>query len=220
MSEAVPVSEGKLGAILVATGNPGKAKEFAEIFAAVGVRALSLKDVPGVSEPEESGKTFLANALIKARAYALATKMPTLADDSGLEVDALGGEPGVESAYYAERNGVSVAPERAQRDPANNAMLLGKLEGVPDERRTARFVCTLALVDALGRTLVTTRGTVEGKILRAPRGANGFGYDPLFLVDGSDKTSAEMSSEEKHAVSHRGRATREMVAMMRSTGLV
>lgn len=211
--------------LLVATGNPGKVREFAELLSPLGWRCRSLADrVAGghapIAEPEESGKTFLENACIKASAYARASGCWTLADDSGLMVDALGGEPGVHSAYFARRHGVgTVADDRATRDGANNRLLLERLAGVPESRRGARFVCVLALADPSGRIALTTSGQVEGEILREARGSGGFGYDPLFCIRSLSRTTAELGSAEKHAVSHRGQATRRMVGAMSEVGL-
>jgi XTP/dITP diphosphohydrolase len=197
--------------LLIATGNAGKAKEFSQMLSGgtAGkpdglVRWRSLADYPPGGEVEETGTTFRANACLKARTYARRHNVWTLADDSGLEVDALNGSPGVLSARWARHNGAG------EGDADNNATLLRQLEDVPDDRRAARFVCVLALSDPQGRILLTVRDTVEGRILRQPRGANGFGYDPLFLVSGTDRTSAEMSPDEKHAVSHRGKALRQL----------
>lgn len=208
--------------LLIATGNPGKAREFAEIFSPLGWRVLSLADLPAVPEPEEVGRTFLANACLKASAYARAhTGLGgyVLADDSGLEVDALGGAPGVDSAYWASVSGRAAPDERHARDAANSAVLLEQLAATPDPARTARFVCTLALAGPDARILLTARGTVEGSILRAPRGTNGFGYDPLFLVPSLGRTTAELTPAEKHALSHRGNAVRELLPLMRAAGL-
>lgn len=195
--------------IVFATGNPHKLEEVAAIFSPSGIRVVGLNEAGhDIPEPVEDGRTFLANAVLKARYYARHTKRLTLADDSGLEVDALGGEPGVRSARYA-----GVSGPRAVVDPANNALLLERLAEVPDERRTARFVCTLALSDGT-RTLAVARGEVEGRILRAPRGSNGFGYDPLFLLPDRGVTTAELPPEEKNAISHRGRACAVMLEIL------
>ena len=194
--------------LLIATGNAGKAREFREMLGASRFAWRSLADVPPGPDVEETGRTFRANACIKATAYALRHRTWTLADDSGLEVDALGGNPGVLSARWAQHNGTG------KGDADNNATLLRQLQGVPDERRTGRFVCVLALSDPDGRIVLTVRDTMEGRILHAPRGANGFGYDPLFLVEGFDRTSAEMSPDEKHAVSHRGKALRRLKPLL------
>jgi non-canonical purine NTP pyrophosphatase (RdgB/HAM1 family) len=201
-------------ALLIATGNAGKAREFREMLGAERFAWRSLADFREGDEVEETGRTFRANACIKASAYAQRHNTWTLADDSGLEVDALGGSPGVLSARWALHNNAG------KGDADNNTLLLRQLADVPDDRRTARFVCVLALADAQGRIVVTVRDTVEGRILREPRGINGFGYDPLFLVEGTALTSAEMSPEEKHAVSHRGKALRRLKALVERLELV
>ena len=202
-----------MDALLIATGNPGKAREFREMLAdsgGAGARLAwrTLDDYPPGAEVEETGRTFRANACLKARAYAQRHSTWTLADDSGLEVDALDGSPGVLSARWARHNNAGSG------DADNNALLLRQLDGVPDERRTARFVCVLALADPQGRIILTVRDTMEGRILRGPRGANGFGYDPLFEVAGGGRTSAELSPDEKHAISHRGKALRQLKEML------
>lgn len=200
--------------LLIATGNVGKAREFGEILAPLGWSCASLKTLAApICEPEETGATFRANACLKAEHYARAANTYALADDSGLVVDALGGKPGVFSARWAKMHDAGAG------DAANNALLLRQLEAVPDEGRTARFACVLALADPRGRTLLTAAGTVEGRILREPRGANGFGYDPLFLIGEKGRTTAELSPDEKHAISHRGNATRVLLGLMRDSGL-
>lgn len=194
--------------IVVATGNPHKLEEMSAIFTPRKGSIQGLADQPGAPfpEPEETGSTFLDNATIKARAYAGMTGKHCLADDSGLEVDALGGAPGVISSHYAT-DGVESGMPRAKRDLANNARLLRELEATPDDRRTARFVCVMVLAAPDGTILHATRGTMEGAIARRPRGSNGFGYDPLFLVAPSlERTSAELGAHEKNEISHRARA--------------
>lgn len=191
-------------AIVVGTRNRGKVAEIAAALAALPVEVVSMDEYPDVPEAEENGDTFAANAVMKATHYALHTGRPCLADDSGLEVDALGGAPGVYSARYAGPGG---------SDAACNAKLLGALAGVPAEGRTARFRCVLAYVDPDG-TLLTAEGTCEGMIIDAPRGTGGFGYDPLFLYPGAGKTLAEMTLAEKNAVSHRGQAVRNMATIL------
>ncbi len=199
--------------LLIATGNPGKVREFREILETHGVACTDLSAHPAVPVPEETGHTFRANAMLKAVHYATALNTWALADDSGLAVDALDGAPGVHSARWAELNhaggGLRQAPSsqaQSGRDADNNALLLRQLDAVPDDRRTARFVCVLALSDPRGRVILTTQDAVEGRIVRAPRGAGGFGYDPLFLVPALGQTTAELSPEEKHRISHRGKA--------------
>ncbi len=191
-------------AIVVATRNRGKVTEIAAALAALPVEILSLDQYPAIPDAEESGDTFAANAILKATHYALHTGRPCLADDSGLEVDALNGAPGVYSARYAGPGA---------DDVACNAKLLTALAGVPESGRTARFRCVLAYVDPNG-TLLTAEGTCEGLILTAPRGTGGFGYDPLFLFPGANKTLAEMAVAEKNAVSHRGQALRNMATIL------
>jgi XTP/dITP diphosphohydrolase len=189
--------------VVVATGNQHKLGEIRAILAGLDVELVSMRAFD-VTEPVEDGDTFEANALIKARACAAATGLPALADDSGLEVDALDGAPGVRSARYAGVPG---------DDTANNSKLLAALVDVPAERRTGRFVCAAAIVLPDGREQVV-RGTMEGHVVTAPRGGAGFGYDPLFVSDaaGDGRTNAELSAEEKDAISHRGAAFRALRA--------
>ena len=185
--------------VLIATKNPGKARELSAILATLGLDAAPLP--ADAEDVDETGTTFLANATLKARTYAARHAAACLADDSGLEVDALGGEPGVYSARFARRN------DAGSGDDANNAHLLHRLNGVGD--RAARFVCQLVLCDAEGRTLAAARGTVEGGIAHEPRGDNGFGYDPLFVVS-DGRHMAELTKDEKGAISHRGVAARRL----------
>ncbi len=201
--------------ILIATSNPKKAGEIEAVLAEVGqsigcgavLRWLTLKDLPKpIAEPIEDEDTFAGNAALKARYYSVETGHWTLADDSGLEVDALGGAPGVMSARYADHAPGMTRPER---DAANNRKLIQVLRDVPPEKRTARFRCALALADS-DRILATAGGVIEGRIIDAARGENGFGYDPHFLVTHMDQTAAELSAEHKNRISHRGRALREM----------
>ena len=195
--------------IVIATANPGKAREFREMLGGGHIEWSDLSSYPEVPGVEETGHTFRANACIKAAHYARAMKSWALADDSGLVVDALGGKPGVHSARWAEMNGTG------KGDADNNATLLRQIEHVPDEQRAARFMCVLALADPQGRVVLTAQDAVEGVMLRAPRGSNGFGYDPLFLIPSLGKTTAELSPDEKHATSHRGKALRRMKALMK-----
>ena len=194
--------------LLIASSNPGKVREFRELFETHGVACTDLSVYPHTPAPEETGHTFRANAMLKAVYYATALNTWALADDSGLSVDALGGNPGVHSSRWAEMNGAG------KGDADNNAILLRQLESVPDEQRSARFVCVLALSDPKGRVVLTARDEVEGSMLRAPRGAGGFGYDPLFLVPDLGQTTAELPAHEKHGISHRGKALRRLAAMM------
>lgn len=197
--------------LLIATGNKGKAKEFAEMLADFGVECRDLSTVTGVVEPEETGSTFRANACLKASYYAKAAGCWALADDSGLEVDAIGLKPGVKSARWAAMHNAGIG------DQANNTLMLKQIESVPDEQRTGRFVCVLALAEPQGRVILTARDTIEGVILRSPRGSNGFGYDPLFLVPSLGKTTAELSPDQKHAISHRGKALRRLRELIEQT---
>jgi XTP/dITP diphosphohydrolase len=196
--------------LVIATKNPGKAREFREMLGAGRFQWSDLSAEGGreVANVEETGHTFRANACLKATYYATALKSWALADDSGLVVDALGGKPGVHSARWAAINGAG------QGDADNNALLLRQLENVTDERRTARFRCVLALADPQGRIVLTAQDAVEGVMLRAPRGSNGFGYDPLFFIPSLGKTTAELEAGEKHAISHRGKALRRMRELM------
>lgn len=188
--------------LLFATRNAGKLRELRALTAPHGIEVVSLDEVAPFDEVDEDAPTFAGNAEKKARAALAATGLAALADDSGLEVDALGGAPGVRSARYAQPHD----------DAANNQKLLAALAEVPDGRRTARFRCALALVTPKGR-LLTADGTCEGAIAHAPRGSGGFGYDPLFIVAAlpGGRTMAELSPDEKNRISHRGQALRAMV---------
>lgn len=181
--------------LVVATKNPGKARELADILAGLPYDVTSLADYPNAPEIEETGATFLENAILKATEYARLTGELTIADDSGLEVDALDGAPGVKSSRFA--------PTDAERI----AKLLEAMRNVPDGRRSARFRCAIAVAWPEG-TVRTCEGTVEGLIAHDPRGGNGFGYDPVFYVPELGKHMAELEPEEKNAISHRGQALR------------
>jgi len=207
-------------ALVIATNNRGKLDELRHLLSGMNVEVLSLKDVS--KKPinvVEDGDTFEANAIKKAREVAAATMMLTLADDSGLEVDALGGAPGVRSARFAG--------ERAT-DAENNAALLAALDDLnadgfgssgSSDDYNARFRCVLALVDPFVREgePFIVEGTCAGKITRTPRGSGGFGYDPLFLVDGTEKTMAELSEDEKNTLSHRARAAQSLRLTLEKT---
>ncbi|MCH8211520.1 MAG: RdgB/HAM1 family non-canonical purine NTP pyrophosphatase [Planctomycetes bacterium] len=198
--------------LLFATSNPHKVEEVAAILAPMGIDVVGFGAMESkIPEPVEDGATFQANARIKAVYYAKALGRMCLADDSGLEVDALGSAPGVHSARYAGVDG-----QRAQRDGANNEKLLAELQGVPGEKRTARFVCAMCLVDDGGSILAETRGTFQGIITTQPRGENGFGYDPLLYLPDVGCTSAELSPQQKNARSHRGVASREMAKHLKT----
>ena len=190
--------------IVIATGNVGKMKEIKSIFNNSDYEVVSMKEEGIVADVEENGSTFEENALIKAREIAKLSGNIVLADDSGLEVDYLNKEPGIYSArYMGEDTPYSV----------KNASLIARLDGVEFEKRTARFVCAVAAVYPDGKELVV-RETMEGYIGYEEKGANGFGYDPIFYLKEFDKTSAEISLEEKNEISHRGKAFRAIKALM------
>lgn len=194
--------------LLLATRNDKKLLELRRILAASdirGMQVLGLADVPPFPEAPETAASFEGNALVKARAAVAATGLATVADDSGLEVDALGGMPGVLSARWAGRHG---------DDAANLQLVLQQLADVPDDRRGAAFVCVAALVVPSG-THTVVRGYWRGTLTRAARGSNGFGYDPIFVPDGDGRTSAELDPSEKDAVSHRGQALRALLPALR-----
>ncbi len=192
--------------LLIASGNAKKVVELRRLVAQAGLSldVVGLGDVPPYEEPAEDGDTFEANALIKARAGAAVTGLPTLADDSGIEVDVLNKMPGVRSARWA-------GPGAS--DTENLELLLRQISEVELPRRRGRFVCAMALVHPDGNEEVLRR-TMEGVVIDAPRGTNGFGYDPIFVTDGHDVTNAELSPAEKDAVSHRGQAVRAMLPLL------
>ena len=191
--------------LLLGTRNAGKVSEIELILGDVPWRLRSLQDLPDIPTPAEIGDTYAANAIIKAQFYARETGVIALADDSGLEVEALGGAPGVLSARYAGE-GASDADRRR--------LLLSQLANVPLDDRTARFVCAVAIAAPDGHVLNVSEGTCSGKIIFEPRGTGGFGYDPLFVPDGFDQTFAELADSIKNQISHRARAllkTREFL---------
>jgi len=192
--------------LVLATLNPHKIAELERILADGQVAAdlVSLGEFPGAPDVAETGATFAANALLKATAVAQFTGLPAVADDSGFCVDALNGMPGVLSARWSGKHG---------DDEANLQLLLGQLADVPDERRGAHFTCAAALVLPAGRQHVS-EGTVHGRVTRRPRGEHGFGYDPIFVPDRSELTTAEMTPEAKDAISHRGRALRALAPVI------
>ena len=187
-----------LNKLLVATGNKGKLVEIREILS--GVEVLGLKDVNINADVEETGTTFAENAYIKAYEISKLSGLPVLADDSGLQVDCLGGEPGVYSARYAGENAT---------DDDNVIKLLSKLKEIPEEKRTARFACAMCLIFPDGKKIESFAVSCEGYILNEKRGENGFGYDPIFVPAGETRTFAEMSQEEKNQISHRARALKK-----------
>lgn len=192
--------------LLVATNNKGKVRELSQLLSDFPLRLRLLSDFEGVEEAEETGGTFAENATIKALYYSAHTRLLTLSDDSGLVVDALGGAPGVRSARYAGRE--ATYAERMSK-------LLGELDMTGDAERRARFVCVIAVADPSTGTLRTFEGECEGRIARAPRGTGGFGYDPLFIPDGHDRTFGELPQEVKHFLSHRARALEQAVRHLR-----
>ena len=203
-----------MDSILLATSNPHKLVEVTEILGPLGLCVRGLGDVgAALPEPVEDELTFEGNARLKARYYARETGQVCLADDSGLEVDALGGAPGVLSARYS-----GVSGSREERDHANNLKLVDQLKGVPESERAARFVCAMCLASPDGVLLAESRGTFDGVIIDVPRGSNGFGYDPHLLVPEIGQTSAELDPEEKNARSHRGHATRQIANLISNLG--
>jgi XTP/dITP diphosphohydrolase len=194
--------------ILVATTNPGKAAELKAMLD-LDVKWLTLADFPDIPEVEEDGATFIENARKKAFGYAGATGLWTVADDSGLVIDALNGAPGIESARFSSEK----SADRTLIDHKNIAKVLRLLEGVPSEKRTAKFVCSLCLVTP-DQILIETQGTLEGRITEKEIGENGFGYDPIFFVPHLKKTVAQLTSEEKNAISHRGSAIRKLKPLL------
>jgi XTP/dITP diphosphohydrolase len=196
---------------LIATRSEHKLRELRELLSLERAELVSLDDVGVHGDPVEDGRTFVANAAIKARAGVEATGLPTLADDSGIEVDALDGGPGVRTRRYAGEDAT---------DADNNAKLLMALEGLPPERRGARYVCALALA-VPGEPLVYARGECRGRIATTPRGNAGFGYDPIFEPEQEPpggRTFGQWSTAEKHRISHRGRAAREMAPLLVARG--
>lgn len=184
--------------LLIATSNQGKVREIEELFGGTTVRFRSLLDFSTVIEVPETGSTFEENAILKARGYALQTGIWALADDSGLEIEALDNAPGVFSARYG---GDETSFDQKM------SMLLDEMELTEDTRRVARFVCSMALANTKGEIIVTAEGICEGKIADAPRGNRGFGYDPMFIPAGLDKTFGELPDDIKREISHRARAS-------------
>lgn len=189
--------------VVIATKNKGKAKDFEALFTPLGYEVVTMFDVAPDMEIEETGTTFEENAVLKAETLSNALGTIVIADDSGLAVDALDGAPGVYSARYAGDHD----------DEANIVKVLGNLKGLPEEKRTARFMCALAIA---GPDLETTTvfGSCEGIILEEKRGTNGFGYDPIFFVPALDRAMAELTPEEKGAISHRGNAIRKLADLL------
>jgi XTP/dITP diphosphohydrolase len=195
--------------VLLATRNDAKLAELRRLVDGQGFEVVGLDDVAEFPEAPETGATFEENALAKARDAAAATGLVAVADDSGLTVDALDGMPGILSARWSGRTG-----DRAERDARNLALVLDQMADVPEERRGAAFVCAAAAAHPDGRHVVVTERW-PGRLIRLPRGVNGFGYDPAFVPDGESRTSAEMEPAEKDAVSHRARALRALLPELR-----
>jgi XTP/dITP diphosphohydrolase len=199
--------------LLLATRNPGKLAELQRILdAELGlgrVRLIGLADVEAYQERPETGRTFAENALLKAREGVRHTGLATVADDSGLTVDALNGMPGVLSARWSGRTDA----DQVTRDRANNDLVLAQISDVDDAHRGAAFVCVAALVLPDGSEF-TVEGVMRGHLIRSPRGSGGFGYDPIFVADGYERTSAELTPDEKDAISHRGRALRALAPII------
>ncbi|MQA79453.1 MAG: RdgB/HAM1 family non-canonical purine NTP pyrophosphatase [Streptosporangiales bacterium] len=202
-----PAGRSRVVRLLLATRNAHKVEELRRILAAAGIGAeiVDASAFPEVPDVAETGATFADNALLKARAFASATALPSVADDSGIAVDALNGMPGVLSARWSGRDG---------DDRTNLALVLDQLADVPDERRGASFVCAAAVALPDGTERVV-EGTLPGLVVREPRGGGGFGYDPVFVPEGETRTTAELSPDEKDAISHRGRAFRALIPVLR-----
>ncbi|PKR82839.1 non-canonical purine NTP pyrophosphatase [Heyndrickxia camelliae] len=190
--------------VIIATKNKGKAKEFEKLFSPYDIKVRTLLDFPDVADIEETGITFEENAIIKAESISKQFHTMVISDDSGLVVDALDGRPGIYSARFAGEE---------KDDEANIQKLLFEMETVPQEKRTARFYCAIALAIP-GEETITVSGTCEGEILKEKRGTHGFGYDPIFLIKDKGKTMAELSSEEKNLISHRAKAIQKLISLL------
>jgi XTP/dITP diphosphohydrolase len=191
--------------IVLASGNPGKIREIGALLAPLAIEVVPQTEL-GISEADEPFDTFVENALAKARHASRAAGLPALADDSGLSVDALGGAPGVHSAYYAGHEG-----SREERDARNNAKLLASLK----DNRKAHYTCVIVFLEHFKKNPLVTEGIWHGEIARAPRGTNGFGYDPLFFLEEFKKTAAELDPVQKNQVSHRGIALAKLLELLR-----
>ena len=193
--------------VVLASGNSGKLRELGSLLAPFGFDLIAQSTL-GVETPPETGKTFADNALLKARHAAAITNLPALADDSGIEVDALGGRPGIYSARYASEDA---------SDQANLSKMLDELRDVPAPQRTARYQCVIAFVTSTSDPEpILASGTWEGMLISAPRGLGGFGYDPIFVPRGFDRTAAELDPGEKNSLSHRGQALRALVTRLQN----
>lgn len=195
--------------IVLATHNLHKVDELRQMLSGMPIEVLSMRDFPGIPEPDETGASFAENAAIKAIAASMYTHMPALADDSGICIDALGGAPGIFSARWAGAG--STADDWISKT-------LDLLADIPDQARTCRYVCSLCLTNASGDVIAETHGTMEGRIAKSASGSGGFGYDPIFLVAPEfERTAAELTSGEKHAISHRGLALRNILGHITAT---
>ena len=193
--------------LLIATGNSGKVREYAELLSGISFELVSLKDLGITHEVDETGETFEENAWLKASEYAALSGLLTLADDSGLEVDALGGDPGVRSARYGG--------DACQGDEDRVNLLLKNLEDVPWDKRTARFRCVIAVVESGGTAVTQAEGSVDGMIQYSPQGDDGFGYDPVFFIPSHYRTLAQIYLAEKNQLSHRGNAAKIVVESLK-----
>lgn len=200
--------KGTMKRLLLATTNPGKVREFQDLLASCGWELVTPQELDIRLDVKETGRTYAENARLKAQAFAEASGLITLADDSGLEVDALGGAPGIHSARYG---GPGLTDEERVQ------LLLRALEGVPDEQRTARFQAVIAIATPDGRVYEAV-GTVEGRIVQEPRGADGFGYDPVFFLPERGQTMAELPPAEKNRISHRARAAQQARLILKALG--
>lgn len=191
--------------LLIATGNKGKIAEFTDLLAPLDLPLITLADVSRIHEPQETGATFDENAAIKASAYARAAGEWTIADDSGLEIDFLDGEPGV----YSARFGGSGSSYQEKMD-----LVLQKLQAAKGKERSARFVCVIKVADPMGKIAITAEGVCEGTIATDQRGSNGFGYDPIFIPAGYDMTFGELNDAQKRSISHRAKASADLIRRM------
>jgi len=195
--------------VVLASSNKGKLRELAALLAPLGYEVITQNSL-GIDTPPETGDTFAANALLKARHAAALSNLPALADDSGIEVDALNGRPGIYSARYAGEGAT---------DEDNLLKMLAETQGVPESRRTARYQCVIAFVStAADPDPILAKGTWEGTLLSQPRGLGGFGYDPIFVPGGFDRTAAELDPVEKNSLSHRGQALRALIDQLQNRG--
>jgi XTP/dITP diphosphohydrolase len=191
--------------LLIATGNKGKIAELRDLLQPLRLPLITLADIPRIAEPEETGTTFDENAAIKAAFYARMSGEWAIADDSGLEIDQLDGAPGVYSARFGGEG--SSYQEKM-------ALVLSKLQNARSDQRSARFVCVIKVADPTGRIAISANGVCEGLIANSPRGSNGFGYDPIFIAYGSEMTFGELSDIEKRSISHRGKASADLIRKM------